>query len=88
MSVCVQAFASLQAVPFVLAGFEHTPVPVSHVPTVWHWSLATHVTEFEPVHVPVWQVSVCVHAFPSVHAVPFAFAGFVHAPAPSHVPAT
>jgi len=27
-------------------------------------------TGLPPVHVPFWQVSVCVHAFESVHAVP------------------
>ena len=33
-----------------------------------------HVTGFAPVHVPLWHASVCVHAFVSSHAVPFAFA--------------
>jgi hypothetical protein len=33
VSVWVQAFPSLQLVPFGLAGFEHWPVPVSQVPT-------------------------------------------------------
>jgi hypothetical protein len=45
-----------------------------------------HVTA-DPVHVPAWQVSVLVQAFPSSHAVPFGFAGFEQAPvAGSHVP--
>jgi hypothetical protein len=40
------------------------------------------------VHVPLWQESVCVHAFPSLHVVPFATAGFEHCPvAGLHVPA-
>ena len=26
-----------------LAGLEHTPVVLSHVPTLWHWSEALHV---------------------------------------------
>jgi len=42
-----------------------------------------------PVHVPPWQVSVCVHASPSLQVVPSAFAGFEHWPvAGLHVPAT
>jgi hypothetical protein len=40
----VQAFPSLQDVPFVFTGFEHKPVPGSHVPTSWHWSDAVQVT--------------------------------------------
>src|SRR5205809_833664 len=32
VSVCVQALPSLHAVPLALAGFEQTPVAVSHVP--------------------------------------------------------
>ena len=36
VSVCVQALPSLQAEPLALAGFEQTPVVVSHVPATWH----------------------------------------------------
>ena len=36
VSVCVQALPSLHAEPLAFAGFEHTPVPVLHVPTLWH----------------------------------------------------
>jgi hypothetical protein len=39
-----------------------------------------HTTAAPAVHVPVWQESASVHAFPSLHAVPSAFAGFEHAP--------
>ena len=47
------------------------------------------VTGLRPVHAPAWHVSVCVHALPSLHAVPFVAAGFEHAPvAGLHVPAT
>jgi hypothetical protein len=47
------------------------------------------ITGFAPVHVPAWQVSVWVHASPSLQAVPFAAAGFEHWPvAGSQVPAT
>jgi len=52
-SLCVQALPSLHLVPFVAAGFEQEPDVGSHVPAAWHWSLAVHVTGFEPVHVPV-----------------------------------
>ena len=79
---------SLHAVPLAFAGFEHAPVAGSHVPARWHWSCAVHVTGFAPTHVPAWQVSLCVQALPSLHAVPFDFAGFEHAPvAESQVPA-
>src|SRR5439155_1491563 len=58
VSVWVQALPSLHAVPFEALGFEQVPVAGSHVPATWHWSLAEHVTGFEPVHVPDSQVSV------------------------------
>ena len=73
-------FPSLQVVPFALVGFEHTPVEVLQVPSVWHWSDAVQTTGFEPVQVPDWQVSVWVQGLPSLHVVPFAFAGFEHTP--------
>ena len=46
----------------------------------WHWSGAVQTTGFAPVQLPAWQVSVCVQALPSLHAVPFALAGFEHTP--------
>jgi hypothetical protein len=79
-SFFVHAFPSLQVVPSAAVGLEHFPLVVSHVPTVWHASAAVHVTGLAPVHVPLWQVSVWVHALPSLHEVPFAAAGFVHVP--------
>ena len=57
-----------------LAGLEQVPVAGLHVPASWHWSLAVQTTGFEPVHVPLWQVSVCVQALPSLQVVPFGFA--------------
>src|SRR5438445_747063 len=80
VSVCVQAFPSSQALPFVLAGFEHWAVDVLQLPTLWHWSCAVQTTGFDRTHAPDWQVSVCVHAFPSLHEVPFVLAGFEHWP--------
>jgi hypothetical protein len=88
-SFVVQAFPSLHAVPSAAAGFEHVPVLALHVPARWHWSLAVHVTGLPPVHVPLWHVSVCVHALPSLHEVPSAAAGLEHCPVlMSQVPAT
>jgi hypothetical protein len=89
LSLCVHALPSLHGVPSDAGGFEQAPVAGSHVPAAWHASDAAHATGLEPVHVPPWQESVCVHALPSLHAVPFAAGGFEQAPvAGSHVPAT
>lgn len=79
----------MQDVPSASAGFEHVPVLGLHVPALWHWSSAVHVTGFDPVQTPVWHVSVCVHALPSLHVVPFDAVGFEHVPVEGlHVPAT
>ena len=84
----MQALPSLQVVPFAADGFEHAPVLGLHVPAVWHWSSAVHVTGLDPVHVPLSHASVRVHALPSLHVVPFAAVGLEHAPlVGSHVPA-
>jgi hypothetical protein len=79
-SAVVQALPSLQAVPFVFAGFEQTPVEGLQVPAVWHWSRAVHVTGLPPVQVPDWQLSPWVQALPSLQAVPLVFAGFEQRP--------
>jgi hypothetical protein len=48
----------------------------------------THVTAPEPEQIPAWQASVVVQAFPSLHVVPLALAGFEQVPvAALHVPA-
>jgi len=84
----VQALPSLQLVPFAAAGFEQIPVPGSQVPATWHWSEAMHVSGLDPVQVPAWQVSSCVHRLPSLHGVLSAAVGFEHAPvAGLHMPA-
>src|SRR2546422_1373308 len=55
---------------------------------MWHWSEAVQTTGLLPVHTPLWQVSVCVQALPSLQVLPLAFAGFEHVPvAGSQVPA-
>src|SRR5947207_935411 len=79
-SALVQALLSLHTVPSTAFGLEHTPVVTSQVPALWHWSRAEHTTGFAPVHVPFWQVSVCVHALASLHVVPFVLFGFEHMP--------
>jgi hypothetical protein len=80
VSAWVQPFASLQAVPFGFAGFEHMPVVGSQTPGSWHWSGAGHVTPGPPAHTPAWQVSIGVQVLPSVQAVPFGRFGFEHVP--------
>ena len=52
VSVWVQALPSLHVTPLLLAGFEHAPVVVSHVPASWHWSEAVHVLLLLPVQIP------------------------------------
>jgi hypothetical protein len=89
VSVWVQALPSVQEAPLAFAGFEQAPVLGSHAPASWHWSEAVHTTGLAPTHAPAWQLSVCVHALPSVHAVPLAFGGLVQTPvAGLHTPAT
>ena len=84
----VQALPSLQALPLIFTGFEHVPVVGEQVPTTWHWSEAVQTTGLLPVQTPLWQVSVCVQALPSLQGEPFAFGGFEQAPVEgSHVPA-
>jgi hypothetical protein len=88
MSPVVHEFPSLHEAPLAAAGFEHTPDVGSQTPATWHWSEAAQVTTLAPVQVPVWQVSVWVQAFPSLHDDPFALAGFEHVPlVGSQVPA-
>ena len=76
----MHAFPSLQAVPLSFAGLLHTPVAGAQLPTLWHWSLAAHTTGFPPVHIAAWQVSVCVHALPSLQVVPSSFTEPTHCP--------
>ena len=80
VSVCVHALPSLHAVPSVTVGLEQLPELGSHVPAAWHWSDAVQLTGLLPVQAPPWQVSVCVHALPSLHAVPSAAVGLEQVP--------
>src|SRR2546426_319368 len=77
---CVPELPSLQAVPLAAFGFEQTPVDVLQVPATWHWSEAVQRTGLQPVQVADWQMSVCVHALPSLQAVPLAAFGFEQTP--------
>src|SRR5437667_184843 len=89
VSVWVHALPSLHAVPFGSFGFEQVAVAGSQVPAPSLRSVLPILTGLEPVQTPVWQVSVCVQALPSLHAVPFGAIGFEQVPvAGSHVPAT
>jgi len=82
-----EASALPQDVPSGAAGFEQAPVSGLQVPARWHESDAVQVTGLLPVHVPFWQESLRVHAFPSLHAVPLGAAGFEQLPlVGSHVP--
>jgi hypothetical protein len=89
VSAVVHAFPSLQLAPSAFAGFEQVPVAVSHVPATWHGSTGPQTTGFPATQEPAWQVSACVHAFPSLQAEPSPFAGFEQTPdCGSHAPAT
>src|SRR5437762_627013 len=80
VSVCVQALPSSQAAPLGLAGLLQVPVALLHVPAVWHWSEAVHTTSFVPTQAPAWQVSVSVHALPSLQGAALGLAGMLLAP--------
>ena len=85
----MHASPSLQPLPFAFSGFEQVPLVGLQVPATWHWSLAKQTTGFAPVQTPVWQVSLCVQALPSLQVLPFALSGFEQVPcAGSQVPAT
>ena len=46
-----------------------------------------HVTGLEPTQAPVWQLSACVHAFPSEQLEPLTLGGLEQTPVPgSHTP--
>ena len=90
VSVCVQALPSLQTVPSGAFGFEQVPGRrVADARDVALVARPCRPPGCAPVQVPAWQVSVCVQALLSLHAVPFGAFGFEQTPvAGSHVPAT
>src|SRR2546425_886209 len=79
-SLCVQALASLQGVPWGLAGLLQMPRPASRSPPVRHWSAAVPATGFAPTQAPASQVSVCVQALASSHGAPSSLAGLLQTP--------
>jgi hypothetical protein len=88
VSTCVQAFPSLHAVPSGFGdGGLQSPETGSHVGALLQASPAPHKTGSLPWHTPAMQVSVCVHAVPSLQAVPSGRGGFEQRPvAESHTP--
>ena len=70
VSVCVQALPSEQAEPFALVGVEHCPFAGLEVPGSWHWSSGVQTTGVPLVQTPLWQVSIVVHALPSLQGMP------------------
>src|SRR5437773_1983770 len=69
-SPSVLASPSLQGVPSGVTGFEQVALSGSQTPASWHWSWAVQTTGLTAVHVPPWQVSLCVQASPSLQLVP------------------
>src|SRR5438477_3887811 len=69
-SPSVAASPSLQGVPSGVTGFEQVALSGSQTPASWHWSWAVQTTGLTAVHVPPWQVSLCVQASPSSQLVP------------------
>src|SRR5213594_2013254 len=69
-SPSVLASPSSQGVPSGVTGFEQVALSGSQTPASWHWSWAVQTTGLTAVHVPPWQVSLCVQASPSLQLVP------------------
>src|SRR5437016_4279664 len=89
LPVCVSVPARRSSDLFVAVGVEQLPVAGLHVPATWHWSRAVQVTGLLPTQLPLWQVSVCVQALPSLHGGPFVAVWVEQLPvAGLHVPAT
>jgi hypothetical protein len=79
-SLVVAGSPSSQPVPLPAIGSLQAPVDGAQVPSSWHWSLAVQTTGFEPVQLPAWQVSLCVHASLSSQPVPLATVGSLQTP--------
>jgi hypothetical protein len=78
-----------QGVPSGFAPYWQVPAEGSHAPAAWHSSGGGQVSGAPPLHAPAWQVSACVHASPSLHALPSALFGLEQAPVDGlQVPAT
>ena len=71
VSTWVQAFPSLQAIPFAAVGFEQMPVDWLQVPATWHWSCAVQTMGVPALQFPApSQVSAPLQGLPSLHDVP------------------
>ena len=80
MSVSEHGLPSLHGAPLALGGLLHAPVVGLQAPAVWHWSEAVHTTGFVPTQAPAWQVSLCVHALPSLQGAPSDLTGLLQVP--------
>jgi hypothetical protein len=86
VSAPLHVLPSVHDVP-AATGVCVTPPEGVHASVV-HGLLSSVATLPVPVHVPAWQVSVAVHALPSLHDAPSALAGLEQLPvAVSQVPA-
>jgi hypothetical protein len=70
--------AATQTVP-ALPAVKVQPLPAAQPSTVQTLP-SEHGRAAPPVQTPLWQVSAVVQALPSLHVVPFPFAGLVQAP--------
>ena len=87
-SPLVQAMPSAHGEASARTGKSHCPVCVLQLPAPRHTAGFPHTTALPLLHVPSWQVSVCVHALPSVHGSLLGRAGLEQTPEPaSQVPA-
>jgi len=80
VSVSEHGLPSLHGAPLALGGLLHAPVVGLQAPAVWHWSEAVHTTGFVPTQAPAWQVSLCVHALPSLQGAPSDLTGLLQVP--------
>ncbi len=80
VSPCVHLLPSSQVAPSATGLTAHVPTMGSQAATCWHAAATGHVTGLPPTQPPFWPASVWVHASPSSHAEPLAFAGLEHSP--------
>ena len=84
MSFVHEMLSVVHAAPSAFGAVVQPPAP-SHADDVWQ-SVGVQVYPLPPQE-PAVHASLFVHALPSSHEVPFAFAGFEQAPVPVlHVP--
>lgn len=81
----VQRLESSHEDPFGFCVLEQAPLEGLHAAVLQEFD-GVHVLGV-PLHVPEWHASPVVQAFPSLQVVPFAFAGYTHPVAGTHVAA-